>query len=81
MMIIRADSLRRMSRYLVDRVARLPKITVLTGTRVIAASGQPWLENVTVTTAKAQRELMADAMYVLIGGQPLTLASGAGCPR
>ena len=74
-MIIRADSLEAgMSRYLVDRVSAHPKITVLTGTRVIAASGQAWLEHVTVADREGQqRELVADAMYVLIGGQPLTV--------
>ena len=73
-MIIRADSLEAgMSRYLVDRVAAHPRITVLTGTRVIAAGGQPRLESVALVNRDEQRrELPADAMYVLIGGQPLT---------
>jgi thioredoxin reductase (NADPH) len=73
-MLVRADSLEAgMSRYLVDRVTAHPKITLLTGTRVIAADGQPWLENVNVVDRDGQRrELRADAMYVLIGGQPLT---------
>lgn len=73
-MILRADSLEAgMSRYLVDRVTSHPKITVLTGTRVIAAGGQAWLEHVTVAGREGQqRDLRADAMYVLIGGQPLT---------
>ena len=74
-MIIRADSLEAgMSRYLVDRVTALPKINLLTGTRVIAAGGRPWLEKVTVVNRDGQqRELRANAMYVLIGGQPLTV--------
>ena len=61
-MIIRADSLEAgMSRYLVDRVSAHPKITVLTGTRVIAASGQAWLERVIVADRDGQqRELRAD---------------------
>ncbi len=73
-MIVRADSLEAgMSRYLVDRVNAHPIVTVLTGTRVTAAGGQSWLQNVTVVDRDAQpRELRADAMYVLIGGQPLT---------
>jgi thioredoxin reductase (NADPH) len=73
-MVVRADSLEAgMSRYLVDRITPHPKITVLTGTHVIAAEGQPRLENVTVIDRdEQQRELQADAMYVLIGGQPLT---------
>jgi thioredoxin reductase (NADPH) len=73
-MIVRANSIEAgMSRYLVDRITAHPKITLLTGTRVSAASGQPRLETVTVVDREGQqRELQADAMYVLIGGQPLT---------
>jgi thioredoxin reductase (NADPH) len=74
-MIVRADSIdASMSRYLVDRVTAHPKITLLTGTRVSAAAGQPRLEKVTVVDCDGHhRELPADAMYVLIGGQPLTV--------
>jgi thioredoxin reductase (NADPH) len=73
-MIVRADSLGAgMSHYLVDRITAHPNITVLTGTHVAAAGGQRSLENVTVVNRQQQqRELPADAMYVLIGGQPLT---------
>src|SRR6185437_5621749 len=73
-MIVRADSLQAgMSRYLLDRIIAHPKITVLTGVRVIAASGSARLETVSVADRDgARRELRADAMYVLIGGQPLT---------
>lgn len=73
-MIVRADSLEAgMSHYLVDRITAHPNITVLTGTHVAAAGGQRSLENVTVVNRQQQqRELPADAMYVLIGGQPLT---------
>ena len=73
-MIVRADSLETgMSRYLVDRISAHPKIAVLTRSRVIAACGQPRLETATVADGDGrQRELEADAMYVLIGGQPLT---------
>lgn len=73
-MIVRADSLQAgMSRYLVDRVTAHPKITVLTHSQVIAADGQPRLETVTIADPNGhQRQLQADAMYVLIGGEPLT---------
>jgi thioredoxin reductase (NADPH) len=73
-MIARADSLQAgMSRYLVDRITAHPKITVLTGTHVIAAGGQPRLETVAIADGDShQRQIRADAMYVLIGGQPLT---------
>ena len=72
--IVRADSLETgMSRYLVDRITAHPKIDVLTCSRVIAASGQARLETVTVADRDGrQQELQSDAMYVLIGGQPLT---------
>jgi len=50
-----------------------PNITVLMRTHVIAADGQQRLETVTVADRDHhQRQLRADAMYVLIGGQPLT---------
>jgi thioredoxin reductase (NADPH) len=73
-MVVRGSSLEAgMSRYLVDRINADSKITVLPRTRVIAAAGHPRLEHVTVTDHDGhQRELRADAMYVLIGGQPLT---------
>jgi thioredoxin reductase (NADPH) len=73
-MIVRADSLQAgMSSYLIDRITAHPKITVLTRTHVIAADGRPRLGTVTIADRDGrQRLLRADAMYVLIGGQPLT---------
>jgi thioredoxin reductase (NADPH) len=73
-MIVRADSLEAsMSRYLVERITAHPKIAVVTGTRVTGVAGRPRLETVTIAERDAQeRSLQADAMYVLIGGQPLT---------
>jgi thioredoxin reductase (NADPH) len=73
-MILRADSLEAgMSRYLVARIVPNPKITVLTRSRVIAACGGRHLEAVMIADRDGkQRELRADAVYVLIGGQPLT---------
>jgi thioredoxin reductase (NADPH) len=73
-MIVRADSLQAgMSRYLVDRITAHPNITVLTRSHVIAVDGEPRLDTVTVADRDGhQRQLRADAMYVLTGGQPLT---------
>jgi thioredoxin reductase (NADPH) len=73
-MVARAASLEAgMSRYLVDRIAAHPGIEVLTNTRVVTATGRRRLESVIVADrAGHRRELRADAMYVLIGGQPLT---------
>jgi thioredoxin reductase (NADPH) len=73
-MVVRADALGAgMSRYLVDRIRATANITVLTGTRVVAAAGAPRLRTVAVADRQGhEREVRADAMYVLIGGQPLT---------
>jgi thioredoxin reductase (NADPH) len=46
---------------------------VRTGTQVVAASGDRRLETVTVADVDGrEHELPAQAMYVLIGGEPLT---------
>ena len=73
-MVVRADSLRAgMSRDLVDRICATANITVLTGTCVVGAAGAPRLQTVAVADRNGhEREVRADAMYVLIGGQPLT---------
>jgi thioredoxin reductase (NADPH) len=74
-MIVRAGSLEEagMSRYLVDRITAQPSITVLTGSHVIAADGRHRLETVTIADRDhRKRQMRADAMYVLIGGEPLT---------
>jgi thioredoxin reductase (NADPH) len=73
-LVVRGASLEAgMSRYLVDRVRDHPRITVRTGTRVVAADGRGRLEAVTVGDAAGrQEELPTQAMYVLIGGEPLT---------
>jgi thioredoxin reductase (NADPH) len=75
-MIVRADSLEAgMSRYLVDRIIPNPKITVLTRSHVVTACGDRRLEAVMIADRDGeQRQLQAEAMYVLIGGQPLTAA-------
>jgi len=63
-----------MSRYLVDRIVAHPRITVRAGTCVTRASGGPRLDTVTVADRDggAEVDLHAQAMYVLIGGEPLT---------
>jgi len=73
-MIVRADSLEAgMSRYLVDRITSHPRIAVRTASRVVAAHGGARLESVTVADGDGhEQDLPAQAMYVLIGGEPLT---------
>jgi thioredoxin reductase (NADPH) len=73
-MVVRAASLdAAMSRYLIDRIVAHPRITVRTGACVAAASGTPRLDTVVVADADGRRDdLRADAMYIMIGGEPLT---------
>src|SRR4051794_5052858 len=72
-MIVRAPTLdAAMSRYLIDRVAAHPRIAVRAGARVTAASGTPRLDSITVADGHGDSDLHADAMYIMIGGEPLT---------
>ena len=72
--VVRAASLEAaMSRYLVDRIRAHPRISVRTGTCVVAAHGTPRLSAVTLADSDGrEHELPTQAMYVLIGGEPLT---------
>jgi thioredoxin reductase (NADPH) len=69
-MVVRADSLRRgMSAYLAERIEAHPRIEVLAGCELARASGDGHLEEVTLSDGE---RLAADAVFVLIGGEPLT---------
>jgi thioredoxin reductase (NADPH) len=63
-----------MARYLTDRIEQHPSITVRTGTVVTEARGDGWLEEVVVRGPDGESTIRADALFVLIGGEPLTLA-------
>ena len=72
-MIIRTDSLaRRTSRYLASRIEAHPRIDVLTSTQLVRAEGDEQLEAVEVRGPQATKTIAADAMFVIIGGAPLT---------
>ena len=74
-MVVRSDSLAKaMSHYLVERIDAHPRIAVRTRSRVIAARGEDRLETVVVAddAREDEQELPADALFILIGGQPLT---------
>ena len=74
-MVVRSDSLAKaMSHYLVERIDAHPLIAVRTRSRVIAARGEDRLETVVVAddAREDEQELPADALFILIGGQPLT---------
>ena len=74
-MLVRADSLgKAMSRYLVDRIAAHPRITVMTGTQLRAARGEDGLRELEVSGPGGNQTLPADGLFVMVGGQPLTAA-------
>lgn len=61
-----------MSQYLVDRVYRHPKIRVRTNARITEAKGNGRLEGIGLvdTITGREEELRADALFILIGGEP-----------
>ena len=74
-MLVRSDSLeRRMSQYLVDRIADCPEIVVRTGAEVAAAAGDDTLESVEVRdVSTGDTELLAAAgLFIFIGAAPNT---------
>ena len=71
--LLRGDSLERgMSAYLVERIARHGRISVLTHTEVTGGEGDDQLESVEVRGPVGERTLPADALFVLIGAAPVT---------
>jgi thioredoxin reductase (NADPH) len=63
-----------MSRYLVDRIERAPRVEVLTRTEVCALLGDRTLEGLVVerTEKSERRTLPARALFVFIGAEPHT---------
>jgi thioredoxin reductase (NADPH) len=75
--IVRGKALKAtMSRYLVDRVERSPRIEVMTETEVVALHGTAVVESVTLQSADGAREdVDTSAVYVMIGADPCTEVS------
>jgi thioredoxin reductase (NADPH) len=63
-----------MSQYLVDRIAALGNVELMTKTSVVAVKGEDHLEGVTIegTESKERRELATDALFIWIGAKPRT---------
>ena len=61
-----------MSQYLIDRCYRHPKIRVRTNTRITRVHGSGRLERIGLvdTATGREEELPADALFILIGGEP-----------
>jgi thioredoxin reductase (NADPH) len=73
--VCRAESLEQsMSRYLVDRIRTHDRIEVHTGAEVIEARGDERLGSVVIREAQRGEEIEAgaDALFVMIGGWPMT---------
>ena len=63
-----------MSRYLVDRIRNHPRIEVRTRSHIAAAAGDGRLETLTIVDAERGEQIEAhvDALFVLIGAEPVT---------
>lgn len=73
-LLVRGESLSgSMSRYLIDQVAAIPTISVLTGVEVVGASGADRLEGLRVKDSFGDVSgVPADALFVMIGAEPRT---------
>jgi thioredoxin reductase (NADPH) len=72
-LLVRGDSLDRgMSRYLVDRIERHDRIAVRTRTEAVGADGRDRLESLAIEGPEGEQTLPTDALFVLIGAEPLT---------
>jgi thioredoxin reductase (NADPH) len=67
-----ADLNARMSRYLVDRVVRHPRIDVMTSTNVVGLEGAGTLQAVRVDGPGGERLVPAAALFSFIGADPET---------
>jgi thioredoxin reductase (NADPH) len=72
-LVVRGDTLTKgMSRYLIDEIEAKPNIDVRLGAQVVDGSGRETLESLTLKDAQGLETVPADAVFVLIGAQPLT---------
>jgi thioredoxin reductase (NADPH) len=73
-MLVRAESLTKsMSHYLIEQIAALPNVHVLTGTQAIAAEGEDGrLKRLVLTGPDGERTEDVDACFVFIGALPRT---------
>ena len=71
-LLVRGSSLAEMSRYLVERLENHPRIEIRTNVRVVRAAGDGKLERIVIAdgVGGADEELRADALFILIGGEP-----------
>ena len=71
--VIRAPDLSAsMSRYLIDRLAATPNVTIRSRTQVVGVAGDGHLERIDLDVAGAHESLEAAALFVFIGAKPRT---------
>ncbi|MBG0828707.1 FAD-dependent oxidoreductase [Planomonospora sp. ID67723] len=61
-----------MSHYLIEQIARIPTIEVLTETEVVGAEGGGHLERLVLKSPEGERTVEAERLFVFIGAEPLT---------
>ena len=72
---VRGDGLSStMSRYLVDRLERTPRVEVMTRTEVTELHGRGSLDAVTLRTEGGEERVPVRAVFVMIGAEPCTEA-------
>jgi thioredoxin reductase (NADPH) len=73
-MLVRSDSLAKsMSHYLIEQIADIPRIEVLTGTQAVEALGsEQRLEQLRIQGPDGEATLAVDACFVFIGAMPRT---------
>jgi thioredoxin reductase (NADPH) len=74
-MLVRGQSLSSsMSKYLIDEIATMPNIEVLTGTQMIEVHGEQRLDSISIRCDQTgeTRKVPAAAVFVFIGAEPGT---------
>ena len=72
-MVVRSDSLKqKMSQYLVDQIAAIENIEVLTTTRVVDVTGSTTVESITLRnlTTGTEESRPASALFIFVGAVP-----------
>jgi thioredoxin reductase (NADPH) len=72
-LVVRRPSLAEtMSRYLVDEIEAAENVEVLLSTQVVGVEGDGRLERITLRGPDGERTVLAAALFLLIGAEPMT---------
>jgi len=71
--LVRGQSLAEsMSQYLIDQIAAIDNIHVMTGTKVTAVVGTDHLETITIACGGEERTVPTTSLFIFIGAEPRT---------